>query len=141
MGTAEVEQFLTHLAVHDRISASSQNQALNLCRCSTRPVRTNTSSPTFASTLPSGRALPFHCSVARRTMLAEPPRFPIVYEESRRDGGMRSPMSLEVRDLTRDYPTRPGWSHPAQKLSGGGCREKGLFIGFPFATSVRCRVR
>lgn len=29
MGTAEVEQFLTHLAVHDRISASSQNQALN----------------------------------------------------------------------------------------------------------------
>jgi integron integrase len=29
MATAEVEQFLTHLAVHDRISASSQNQALN----------------------------------------------------------------------------------------------------------------
>jgi integron integrase len=29
MGAAEVEQFLTHLAVAERISASSQNQALN----------------------------------------------------------------------------------------------------------------
>src|SRR5947208_817142 len=29
MGAAEVEQFLTHLAVEGRISASSQNQALN----------------------------------------------------------------------------------------------------------------
>jgi site-specific recombinase XerD len=29
MGTAEVEQFLTHLAVEGNISASSQNQALN----------------------------------------------------------------------------------------------------------------
>ncbi len=29
LGTAEVEQFLTHLAVHDRVAASTQNQALN----------------------------------------------------------------------------------------------------------------
>ena len=29
MGSAEVEQFLTHLAVDGRVSASSQNQALN----------------------------------------------------------------------------------------------------------------
>jgi integron integrase len=29
MGTAEVEQFLTHLAVQGRVSASTQNQALN----------------------------------------------------------------------------------------------------------------
>lgn len=29
LGAAEVEQFLTHLAVHGRVSASTQNQALN----------------------------------------------------------------------------------------------------------------
>src|SRR5437868_2080190 len=29
MGAAEVEQFLTHLAVHGHVSASTQNQALN----------------------------------------------------------------------------------------------------------------
>jgi integron integrase len=29
MGAAEIEQFLTHLAVHGRVSASTQNQALN----------------------------------------------------------------------------------------------------------------
>ena len=29
MGAAEVEQFLTHLAVQGRVSASTQNQALN----------------------------------------------------------------------------------------------------------------
>jgi hypothetical protein len=29
MGAAEVEQFLTHLAVHGRVAASTQNQALN----------------------------------------------------------------------------------------------------------------
>jgi hypothetical protein len=29
LGAAEVEQFLTHLAVQGRVSASTQNQALN----------------------------------------------------------------------------------------------------------------
>jgi hypothetical protein len=29
MAAAEVEQFLTHLAVRGRVSASTQNQALN----------------------------------------------------------------------------------------------------------------
>jgi site-specific recombinase XerD len=28
MGTSEIEQFLTHLATHDKVAASTQNQAL-----------------------------------------------------------------------------------------------------------------
>jgi len=37
MGAAEMEAFLTHLAVHEHVAASTQNQALNaplpLSRC------------------------------------------------------------------------------------------------------------
>jgi hypothetical protein len=29
MGRVEIEAFLTHLAVHDQVAASTQNQALN----------------------------------------------------------------------------------------------------------------
>ena len=31
MGTSEIEQFLTHLATHDKVAASTQNQALVPC--------------------------------------------------------------------------------------------------------------
>ncbi|MFM7448289.1 MAG: phage integrase N-terminal SAM-like domain-containing protein, partial [Leptolyngbyaceae cyanobacterium] len=33
MGNAEIEAFLTHLAVEGQVSASTQNQALRQCDC------------------------------------------------------------------------------------------------------------
>jgi hypothetical protein len=51
MGAAEVEQFLTHLAVDGHVSASTQNQALkHCCSCTSKPWRS-----TWAGWMPCGR--------------------------------------------------------------------------------------
>ncbi len=44
MGRAEVEAFLTHLAVERKIAAATQNQALNALLCGTEKAR-KTGSP------------------------------------------------------------------------------------------------
>lgn len=45
MAAAEVEQFLTHLAVEGRVSASSQNQALNALLCAHRAIAVGARKP------------------------------------------------------------------------------------------------